>query len=300
MLFLIRAGSLTVGEFTLDLATVDPDDAYAFTYPHLPERYEGIAAKFPGLPLLVVDRARRVVSGHDYLLLLRQRAEIQAQATQVDLAAADALFLNYNLLHHLFGLNLYEKLLFLKKISPWCPAAAIQRRADLNFTLNDQLLENLDLLLAEPFRFCLAAGHLGMQAALRLAAMAEEDRLAMLNLFRACKFSESQQAQVIKWLEESAFREKKRPAAILSAVGLAALLEGEMPQKKIIAALQARRFPACTQMEDDWQAWHKKTAPAHVSVAHAPFFAREGVQVTVSLKNRAAAEKLLAKLKKKK
>jgi len=287
-----------MAELTLDLAAVDPDDAYAFTYPHLPERYEGIAEKFPGLPLLVIDRTRRVVSGHDYLLLLRQRAEIQAQAMQVDLAAADALILNYNLLHHLFGLNLYEKLLFLKKISPWCPDADIQRRAELNFTLSDHLRSSLDLLLAEPFRFCLAAGHLGMQAALRLADMAEEDRLAPLGLFRACKFSESQQVQVMKLLEESAFREKKNLAGLLSAAGLAALLEQEMPQKKIIAALQARRYPAVAQMETDWHAWQKKVAPTNVSVAHAPFFAREGVQVTVSLKNRAAAEKLLAKLKK--
>jgi len=133
---------------------------------------------------------------------------------------------------------------------------------------------------------------------LKLADMAEEDRLATLGLFRACKFSESQQAQVMKLLEESAFREKKSLAGLLSAAGLAALLEQEMPQKKIIEALQARRYPAYAQMEADWHAWQKKAAPANVSVAHAPFFAREGVQVTVSLKNRAAAEKLLAKLKK--
>lgn len=285
-------------ELELPLSDISPDDVYAFSYPHLPGRYEGLAEKFPGLPLLVVDRARRVICGHDYRLLLLQRGETHVRALQVDLAARDALLLNYNILHRLFGLNLYEKLLFLKKISPLCPMEDIRRRAELDFSLSDHLLESLDLLLAEPFRICLAAGRLGLKAALRLAETAEEDRLAMLGLLRACQFSESQQWLLVQLLEEIAFREKKALAPILAASGLNLLLEKEMPQKKILDGLRKLRYPELARAESAWGKWQKEMATGSVALTHAPFFAREEVQVTVTLKNRSQAEKLLAKLKK--
>jgi hypothetical protein len=285
-------------DLELQLSDISPDDVYAFSYPHLPERYDGLAEKFPGLPLLVVDQARRVVSGHDYRLLLRQRGETHVHALQADLAGQDALLLNYNILNCLFGLNLYEKLLFIKKILPLCPMENIRRRADLNFALNDHLRESLDLLLTEPFRFCLAAGRLGLKAALRLADMAEADRLAMIGLLQSCKFSENQQAQVIQLLEETAFRDKKSLAGILAAGSLAALLQQEMPQKKIIEALQSMRYPAFARMENDWHIWQKKmTAGRELSLTHAPVFARGDIQITLTVKNRVEAEKLLGKLK---
>jgi hypothetical protein len=286
-------------DLELQLSDISPDDVYAFSYPHFPERYEGLAEKFPGLPLLVVDQARRVVSGHDYRLLLWQRGETHVRALQADLAGQDALLLNYNILNCLFGLNLYEKLLFIKKILPLCPMENIQRRAELNFTLNEHLLESLDLLLTEPFRFCLAAGRLGLKAALRLVDMAEADRLAMIGLLQSCKFSENQQAQVIQLLEETAFRDKKSPAVILAAGSLAALLQQEMPQKKIIEALQSMRYPAYARMENDWHIWQKKmTAGRGLSLTHAPVFAKGDIQITLTVKNRVEAEKLLGKLKK--
>jgi hypothetical protein len=286
-------------EIELPLSDIGPDDVFAFSYPHLPERYAGLAEKFPGLPLLVVDSTQRVVSGHDYRLLLLQRGELRARVLQVDLSAGEALLLNYNILNRLFGLNLYEKLLFIKKISSWCSMADVQRRAELNFTLDDHLRQNLDRLLVEPFRFCLAAGRLGLKTALMLAAMAENDRLAAIGMFGVCRFSESQQMQVMQLLEETAFRDKKTLGEILAAAGLTMLLQQEMPQKRIIEALQAARYPLNAKMEDGWQAWRKKMAVGRsLSLAHAPFFAREEVQITLTVKNRAAAEKLLGKLKK--
>ena len=285
-------------EIELRLSDISRDDVYAFSYPHLPERYAGLQEKFPGLPLLVVDSALRIVSGHDYRLLLRQRGETRAPALQLDLPVPEALLLNYNILHCLFGLNPYEKLLFIKKITPLCAIEDIQRRAELNFALSTHLLENLDMLLTEPFRFCLATGHLGLKAALRVAGMAEEDRLAMIALLRACRFSESQQVQLIQLLEESSFREKKALAAIIAASGLKELLQQEMPQKKIIEALQALRYPAYTQMESEWNVWRKKVAPENVVLTHTPLFAKEEIRITLTAKNMVAAEKLLAKLEK--
>jgi hypothetical protein len=288
----------TMAELVLPLGAIDPDDAYDLSFPHLPDRAAGMEARFPGLPLLVVDRARRVVCGHDLLLLLRQRGEIRARALQVDLEPAAALLLNYNILNTLFGLNLYEKLLFVKKISPYCSLEEIRRRAEPDFTLDEFLLQMLGILLAEPFRTCLASGRVGLRAALKIADLAEEDRSEMLGLLRSCKFSESQQQLLVQLLEEIAFREKHALARILDTSGVRQALAGEMPQKKILAAVQNLRYPELARAEKEWESWQKKMAADNVSLAHAPLFARGEVKVTLTLKNRSQAEKMLAKLKK--
>lgn len=275
------------------------DDVYAFTYPLAPERWQGIADRFPGLPLLVVDGRRRVVCGHDRLALLGRGGAVRFSVLQVDLPAAECLLLNYNMLERLFGLNLYEKLLFLKKISPLLADAEIRRRTPLGFALDDELRLHLDILLGAPFRSSLAAGRLGLRTALKLAGQAEDDRLAQLEIFQACGFSESRQWQMAQMLEEIAFRDRKPVARVLPGLGLQPLLQGEMPQEKVLAALQARRYPELTRREKEWRTWRRKAeASGGLALAHAPLFANEEVRVTLAVKNREAAEKLLRRLKK--
>jgi hypothetical protein len=283
----------------LQPSDIAADDVYDFTYPQAPGRWQGVAEKFPGLPQLVVDPQQRVVCGHDRLPLLRLGGGSRFVALMVDLPAAECLLLNYNILERLFGLNLYEKLLFLKKVSPLLPAAGIRRRANLGFPLDDELRLRLDVLLTEPFRSCLAAGRLGLRTALKLAAQDERDRLAQLSVFRTCGFSDSRQWQLAQMVEEIAFRAKKTVAAVLADRNLQQLLQGEMPQEKVLAALHGLRYPALTRREKEWQAWHLRAeAGGGLALAHAPQFAREEIQVTLTVKNRAAAEKLLQQLKK--
>lgn len=275
------------------------DDVYDITYPPAPGRWLGVAEKFPGLPVMVVDLELRVVCGHDRHLPPGRSGETRFTALQVDLPTAECLLLNYNILERLFGLNLCEKLLFLKKILPLLPDAEIRRRANLGFLLDDELRLHLDMLLTPPFRSCLAAGRLGLRTALKLAAQEERDRLAQLRVFQACGFSESRQWQLVQMVEEIAFRDKKTAAAVLAERGLQQLLHGEMPQEKVLAALHGLRYPALTRREKEWQAWRRKAeAGGGLALAHAPLFAREEVEVTLTVKNRAAAEKLLQQLKK--
>jgi len=275
------------------------DDLYAFSYPPAPERWQSVAERFPGLPLLIVDRRQRVVCGHDRLPLLRQGGESRFTALQVDLPPDDCLLLNFNILELLFGLNLFEKLLFVKKISLHLAVAEIQRRAGLGFPLNEALLQGLPLLLSQPFRDCLAAGRLGLKTALKLAAQDEKDQLAQLQVFQACGFSDSQQWQLVHMLEEIAFRDKKLVAAVLAACDLQPLLAGEMPQKRVLDVVHELRYPELSRREKEWQAWRRKAeADGGVVLTHVPLFAREEVQVTLTVKNPGAAEKLLQRLKK--
>jgi hypothetical protein len=215
-----------------------------------------------------------------------------------DVAPAAALFLNFNLSNRLFGLNLYEKLLFVKKVSGLCPVVEIQRRAELDFNLNDVLFQSLDALLNVSLRQVLATGQLGLKAALRLIGFSVYDQRALLSLFMKVRFSESHQLLVMQILEETAFREKKSFARILAVLPLAHLLELEMPQHKIMEALNRRRFPAFSRRESEWRQWQKKKAvPGRVALTHIPFFASDEVQILLTAKNRLEAEELLRKLK---
>jgi hypothetical protein len=160
-------------------------------------------------------------------------------------------------------------------------------------------MQGLPLLLSAPFRNCLAAGRLGLKTALKLVGQEEADRLAQLAIFQACRFSESEQWRLAQMLEEIAFREKKPLAAAAAACGLPALLAGEMPQQRVLAAVHGLRYPAFSRREKEWQAWRRQEeARGGVSLAHAPFFAREEVRVTWTVKDREAAGKLLQRLKK--
>ena len=127
--------------------------------------------------------------------------------------------------------------------------------------------------------------------------MEAADRVAQLGLFQACRFSESQQALVLQWLEEIAFREKKAagrrswPPPAWAAARRRDAAE-EDPGRRCTAALPG----ADARREQEWQAWRrqKRGAGSGVSLAHAPFFAGEEVRVTWTVKDRAQAEKLLA------
>jgi hypothetical protein len=281
----------------LKLEDIGRDDVYDFSFPCCPERCAAIENKFPGLPLLIVDRSKRLVWGHAYRRWLQGKGRKKTVVFMADIAPAAALFLNFNLSNRIFGLNLYEKLLFVSKIIGLCPIAEIQRRAELDFHLNDTLLRHLDALLSGAMRPVLAAGQLGLKAALRLAETALPDRRALLGLFKAVRFSDSHQLQVIRLLEETAFREKKSFARILAAAEISGLLKQEMPQQKILAALHRLRFPAWSRHESEWRQWQKKKAHrAGVVLSHDPFFTSEEITISLTAKNRLEAEELLEKL----
>jgi hypothetical protein len=71
-----------------------------------------------------------------------------------------------------------------------------------------------------------------------------------------------------------------------------------MPQKKFMEALSALRYPACSRQEAEWEVWRKKMeSGGGLSLSHGPFFAREEIRVTLTVKDRVAAEELLGKLK---
>lgn len=282
----------------MKLNDIDRDDAFAFSYPHCPRRCVEIEKKFPGLPLLIVDKKKRLVWGHDYFLFLLGRRVEHAAVFEMDIVPVEALFLNFNLSNHLLGLNLYEKLLFVRKISALCQPKEIQRRVDMGFPLNDELFQHLEGVLDVSLRALLVSGQLSLKAALRLMDLSAPDRRVLLKLFLQVKFSESHQLLVLQLMEETAFREKKPLSRLMAAVPLTDLLDQEMPQQKIISAIRRLRFPELSRCEDAWRQWEKKrSVPGRVALAHVPLFAKEEIQIFFTAKNRLEADEMLKKLK---
>jgi len=282
----------------LKLNDIRRDAAFDFSYPHCPQRCAEAEIKFPGLPLLIVDKTQQLVWGHDYFRFLMGRGRKNAAVLEADVVPNEALFLNFNLSNHLFGLNLYEKLLFVRKISRYCPPAEIQRRVDLGFALNDDLYQHLDGVLHISLRQPLATGLLSLKAALRLMDFSVSDRRVLLKLFLQVKFSESHQLLAMQLLEETAFREKKPLSGLMATLLLTDLLDQEMPQQKIMAAIRRLRFPELSRCEDEWRQWEKKrSVSGRVALAHVPLFAKEEIQIFFTVKNRLEADELLKKLK---
>jgi hypothetical protein len=282
----------------LSLNDVRLDEPWDIAFPRTARRCAGIEKKFPGLPLLIVDKELRLVWGHEYARCLLERGVDNAPGFQTDIVPAEALLLNFNLSDRVFGLNVCEKLIFVKKISPYMDADEIQRRTELGFALNDALIQRLDRLLHVSSRRLLAAGQLCLKAALRIADFPVQDRRTLLRFFSRVRLSESHQLLATQMLEENAFREKKPLSQLVRQLSLDELLAQEMPQQKIMAAIRRLRFPELTRCEDEWRQWEKeRSVPGRLTLAHVPLFAGQEIQISLTVKNRLEADKLLKKLK---
>ena len=200
----------------LKLDNISRDDDFDFSFPRCPQRCAELEKKFPGLPLLIVDRERRIVWGHDYFLLLLEHGRKNAPWFRGRFHPGGGPAVEFQSVQPPVRAQLVRKAALCQENLLYCSHDEIQRRADLDFTLNEALFQRLDVLLDVSLRPVLAAGQLGLKAALRLIDFSPADRQALLTLFLKVKFSESQQLQVMQLLEEIAFREKKSFARVLA------------------------------------------------------------------------------------
>ena len=107
--------------------------------------------RFPGLPLIVVDRNRRVIWGECLVEHLRAERVESATVMEVSLSLKEALFLGFNLLQAVFRVNLYEKLYFASLALEESSPDEIRRRTGLDIPLKPSIITQLPLLLGEDF-----------------------------------------------------------------------------------------------------------------------------------------------------
>jgi hypothetical protein len=262
------------------------DPFFDLSFPADPEQRRTQAQRFAQLPLIIVDTDCVILFGSDFYRLFRAKKIEAVNVLQADIPAKEALFINFNLHKALFGLNLYEKLIFVQRIVPLAPIREIYRKTGLDININPELLEKLACLCGKTFKKILIQDKINLKTALRICAAAQEDRTPLASLFEQVSFTSSQAQQILEMLEEICFRDKIPVYTVFEKINLKDLLLPERPQKTIIDALFKLRCPLYTNEEQAWQREIKQlNLPPHIQVSHSPFFEHQQIQLRAILKN---------------
>jgi hypothetical protein len=284
----------------IKLAELRAADKFLLSFPLKPGLYHELKGKMAGLPVIIINNANQIVFGMDYYHFLVSQGAEYADVLQMDIPDKEALFLNYNLKTKLTGLNLYEKLVFIKKLSqlePPVEAREVYLQTGLDIHLDSELMEKLDLLLSTTFRGCLVEESIGLKTALLICRLAPGDREVLLELFAGIPFSSSHQLKILEMVEEILFRDKCSLAEVFEKLQIGRYLEMEKPQKSIIDALFMYRNPVYMEEETRWEEEMKRLdLPGNVKVTHYPFFEKKEVEVTIRLADVGAFKELLQKL----
>jgi len=279
------------------LTDLKPVDKFLLSFPLRPELYHELREKFAPLPLIIVNKENEIVFGIDYYRLLESRMMQETAVLQVNISEKDALILNYNLKEKFTGLNLYEKLVFIKKVMPLAGEAEVYQKTDLDITINTELLGKLDLLLSTAFRDVLMNEHISLKSGLKLCDFQPGNSDLLLELFGRVPFSSSHQLKILEMTEEILFRDKCALEDIFDKLGIWQSLDMEKPQKKIIDELFKYRCPTYTEAEEKWQKEIKNLLlPDKMKVTHYPFFEKKQIELTVQLQDAEELKKLIEKL----
>lgn len=280
------------------LTDLKPGDRFLLSFPLRPELYYELREKFAHLPMIIVNKENEIVFGIDYYRLLESRMIAETAVLQIGISDKDALVLNYNLKEKFTGLNLYEKLVFVKKVIPLAEQSEIYQKTGLDITINTELLEKLDLLLSTAFRDALINEHISLKSGLKLCVFQPEDCDVLLELFGRVSFSSSHQLKILEMTEEILFRDKCALEDIFEKLGIWQYMDMEKPQKKIIDELFKYRYPVYTEAEEKWQEEIKNLhLPDKMKVTHYPFFEKKQMELTIQLQNTEELKKLIEKLK---
>jgi hypothetical protein len=273
-------------------------DTYRLSYPLAPEIYGKLREQLPHFPLMVVNSSNEIVFGIDLFEFCREQGIVEVDVLVRDFSPLEAQLLNYNLKERLTGVNLCEKLVFIKKALPLTEKKEIYSKTALDVNINRELEQHLDTLLGDAFRKVLVEERVTLKAALQLCRFQPEDRSVLLELFEQVAFSSSHQLKIIEMTEEILFRDKQPLRDIFETLNIEQYLEMEKPQKSIIDVLFQHRSPAATAGENQWREEIKAlNLPENMQVTHFPFFEKRQVELTVRLNDSKELKKIIDKIK---
>jgi hypothetical protein len=283
----------------IKLSNIYIDDFYNLSHPLRPEICYQIMKKISPLPAIIINSKNSLIHGIDIFYYHKAINRISVEALKIDILPEDALVLNYNLKEKLFGINLYEKLLFMKKMRPYINPDKLQKKTKLNIPINPELLSKLDLLCSNDYKNVLIDEKICLQAALKICQFKKKEQKVLLKIFQKISFSISQQLKLIEMVEELIFRDKCAIQDIMNKVKINRFLDQEKPQKKVLSQIFELRYPLYTKMEKEWQEEVKKLKlPNQVSIFHAPFFEKKEIELRAKFKNLDEVKEMLGKRKK--
>jgi len=275
------------------------NEAYLLSYPPRPDQCEELKKQFFDFPLIVINQKNEILFGIDFYHYFKAQNEAgEIDVLQGDFTVKEALFLNFNLKNRFFGLNLYEKLIFVKKIVNLAEKPEIYAKTGLDININRELLDKLEYVSGIEFKEILIKERITLKSALMLYDFKKEDRGCLLDLFAAVYFSTNQQLKILEMTQEILFRDKISAADMFNKLKIREYLEAEKPQKKIIDEIFKHRFPIYSEKELEWKKAIKDLhLPDNVKISHYPFFEKKQVDLHISLQDPAELEKIVTRIK---
>lgn len=273
------------------------NEFFCLSRPVIPESYHTFRQHFPHLPILIINRQNQVIFGFDFYLYLHNKSP-KLKVLQLEISDLDALVLNFNLKSRLLGVNLLEKLLFLQKTLPLASADDLYRRTAIDIPVNDEIEKNLSHLLAPEFEELFLEERISLKNALKLCMMAGEDRSLLIDLFRHISFTHSQQKQIIELVEDILFRDKCKAADLFDHLNIEDMHGARREQEQIMASLLQHRYPRYAAREKNWQKQLSEwQLPPGVKATHFPFFEKEEIQLSITVKDLQQLRNTLSNLK---
>ena len=284
----------------LKLDDLKAEEKYCLSFPLKPELYNELREKLAGLPFIIINTENEIIFGIDTYHFLRSSGVTYGDALQIDISHKEALILNYNLKEKLTGLNLYEKLVFIKRVIPLAEKSEIYRKTGLDINLNRELVEKLDLLLSTTFRSSLMDETICLKTGLKLCDFHPDDREALLDLFIKILFTTSFQLKILELAEEILFRDKCSMEEIFKKLNIKRYIDTDMekPQKRIIDALFKYRNPIYMESEAKWEEEIKGlNLPDNMKVTHFPIFEKKQLELKINLQDIYNLKKFIEKIK---
>ncbi len=291
------------------------------SYPLRPGLYAEFKIKFPGFPMIIVNQSNEIIFGIDFYC--SQLAETQNVASPIEYAGEklqqmkqgclddsreievlqgdfsdrDGLILGFNLKNRLWGFNLYEKLVFVKRILDHADRAEVYQKTDLDININRELLDKLETIVGEEFKDILIEEKITLKSAVRLCDYSPTDRTELLELFARLPFTSSQQSKILEMTVEILCRDKSSLPEIFNRLDIKKYYDLEMPQQGIIDEIFKYRFPVYTGKESDWNRELKNLKlPDNIKITHYPFFEKKQLELKILLQNPQDLKKVLRKL----
>jgi hypothetical protein len=274
------------------------NDKFLLSFPLRPELYKELKKQFFDFPLIVINKNNEIVSGIDFYHYFKELEDSgEIDVLEGDFSDKEAIFLNFNLKNKFCGLNLYEKLIFVKKIIDFAGKSEIYEKTGLDINVNRELLAKLAAVTSSEFKEISIAGKISLKSALKLSDFEQKNRTILIGLFNRVYFSTSQQQKILEMAEEILFRDKSSMAEIFEKLNPGQYFDEEKPQKKIIDDIFKYRFPIYSKKEQEWQQEIEDLKlPGNIKMSHYPFFEKKQVDLHISLQDPVELKKIISKI----
>lgn len=268
----------------IDIIELIPEDEYRISIPSDPGLHEIFLKYFPGIPPIVTDPKKVIISGYDsYDFMIRNRIG-QSEVVVTDIGKKETLFLACNSRAVIKPLSLYEKLNFLKNIIKHSDISEIYRRTQLGIRIDENLFSILPDLTGGFFRELLSGNRISLKAAIRMCSFTEEDRETLAGLFSTVSFSSSNELNVLDMTAEICFRDKTNAESVLKLIKADSLYLEKDPSSAILSELSRLRYPSYSDHEKEWKDEVAKIKiPLRHSIHHSPFFEKKGIELRLFL-----------------